>query len=107
MFNSCKTYGHVVDSFIPTKRNKNGKRFGFVRFINVFNVDRLVGNLCTVWIDRHKLVANVARFKRNLFNGSFEKGNTYGGPKVYFNNPPNHSSRPGTITSSFVSAVKG
>nr|GFA28364.1 nucleotide-binding alpha-beta plait domain-containing protein [Tanacetum cinerariifolium] len=89
LFNSCKTYGHVVDSFIPTKRNKNGKRFGFVRFINVFNIDRLVGNLCTVWIDRHKLV------------------NTYGGPKVHFNNPPNHSSKPGTTTSSFVLAVKG
>ncbi|PWA75321.1 hypothetical protein CTI12_AA243760 [Artemisia annua] len=107
LFNYCKTYGHVVDSFIPTKRNKNGKRFGFVRFINVFNVDRLVGNLCTVWIDRHKLVANVARFKRNLFNGSFEKGKTSRGSKVHLNNPPNHSSRPGTTTSSYVSAVKG
>nr|GEY28719.1 nucleotide-binding alpha-beta plait domain-containing protein [Tanacetum cinerariifolium] len=41
LFNSCKVYGHVVDSFIPNKRAKNGKRFGFVRFINVFNVDRL------------------------------------------------------------------
>nr|GEV17098.1 nucleotide-binding alpha-beta plait domain-containing protein [Tanacetum cinerariifolium] len=68
LFNSCKTYGHVVDSFIPTKTAKNGKRFGFVRFINVFNVDRLVGNLCTVWIDRHKLFANVARFHRNSVN---------------------------------------
>nr|GEV45486.1 RNA-directed DNA polymerase, eukaryota, reverse transcriptase zinc-binding domain protein [Tanacetum cinerariifolium] len=46
LFNSCKIYGHVVDSFIPNKRTKNGRRFGFVRFINVFNVDRLVSNLC-------------------------------------------------------------
>ncbi|GJR49518.1 RNA-directed DNA polymerase, eukaryota [Tanacetum coccineum] len=42
LFHSCKQYGHVVDSFIPTKRTKDGKRFGFVRFINVFNVERLV-----------------------------------------------------------------
>ncbi|GKA40994.1 RNA-directed DNA polymerase, eukaryota, partial [Tanacetum coccineum] len=42
LFNSCKIYGHVVDSFIPNKRAKNGKRFGFVRFINVFNVERVV-----------------------------------------------------------------
>ncbi|GJV68090.1 nucleotide-binding alpha-beta plait domain-containing protein [Tanacetum coccineum] len=41
LFHSCKQYGHVVDSFIPTKRTKDGKHFGFVRFINVFNVERL------------------------------------------------------------------
>ncbi|GJZ34484.1 RNA-directed DNA polymerase, eukaryota [Tanacetum coccineum] len=41
LFNSCKVYGHVVDSFIPSKRSKAGKRFGFVRFINVFSEERL------------------------------------------------------------------
>nr|GEV50238.1 RNA-directed DNA polymerase, eukaryota [Tanacetum cinerariifolium] len=41
LFQSCKQYGHVVDSFIPLKRSKEGKRFGFVRFINVFSVERL------------------------------------------------------------------
>nr|GEW23609.1 RNA-directed DNA polymerase, eukaryota [Tanacetum cinerariifolium] len=70
LFQSCKVYGHVVDSFIPTKRAKNGKRFGFVWFINVFNVERLVSKLCTVWIDRHKLHANIARFQRDLASGS-------------------------------------
>ncbi|GJW07863.1 RNA-directed DNA polymerase, eukaryota, reverse transcriptase zinc-binding domain protein [Tanacetum coccineum] len=32
LFNSCKQYGYVVDAFIPLKRSKAGKRFGFVRF---------------------------------------------------------------------------
>nr|GEY04579.1 RNA-directed DNA polymerase, eukaryota [Tanacetum cinerariifolium] len=32
LFNSCKQYGHVVDAYIPLKRSKAGKRFGFVRF---------------------------------------------------------------------------
>nr|GEX46419.1 U3 small nucleolar RNA-associated protein 25 isoform X1 [Tanacetum cinerariifolium] len=41
LFNSCKVYGHVVDSFIPFKKSKAGKRFRFVRFINVFNEERL------------------------------------------------------------------
>nr|GEV08903.1 RNA-directed DNA polymerase, eukaryota [Tanacetum cinerariifolium] len=35
---------------------------------------RLVSNLCTVWIDRHKLQANIARFKRNTVNGSYAGG---------------------------------
>nr|GEV79651.1 nucleotide-binding alpha-beta plait domain-containing protein [Tanacetum cinerariifolium] len=41
LFNSCKVYGHVVDSFIPFKKPKAGKRFEFVRFINVVNEERL------------------------------------------------------------------
>ncbi|GKD41666.1 nucleotide-binding alpha-beta plait domain-containing protein, partial [Tanacetum coccineum] len=28
LFHACKQYGHVVDSFIPSKRAKDGKRFG-------------------------------------------------------------------------------
>nr|GEW12125.1 RNA-directed DNA polymerase, eukaryota, reverse transcriptase zinc-binding domain protein [Tanacetum cinerariifolium] len=71
LFNSCKIYRHVVDSFIPSKRAKNGKRFGFVRFINVFNAERLVNNLCTVWIDRYKLQANIARFQRTMASRSY------------------------------------
>nr|GEW78030.1 retrotransposon protein, putative, Ty1-copia subclass [Tanacetum cinerariifolium] len=68
LFHTCKVYGHVVDSFIRVKRTKGGKRFGFVRFINVFSVDRLVNNLCTIWMDRLKLHANVARFQRLSVN---------------------------------------
>nr|GEW57858.1 nucleotide-binding alpha-beta plait domain-containing protein [Tanacetum cinerariifolium] len=37
LFQSCKQYGHVVDTFIPNKRSKADKRFGLVQFINVFN----------------------------------------------------------------------
>ncbi|GJZ35681.1 DIE2/ALG10 family protein [Tanacetum coccineum] len=70
LWNACKQYGHVVDAFIPNKRSKAGKRFGFVLggflggFIKVFDVERLVGNLCTVWIGRHRIHANAARFHR-------------------------------------------
>ncbi|PWA68268.1 hypothetical protein CTI12_AA310550 [Artemisia annua] len=110
LFNSCKTYGHVVDSFIPTKRAKNGKRFGFVRFINVLDVDRFVGNLCTVWIDRHKLFANVARFQRNTTSGSFAKVKTTGGSRV--NNIKSQTNvnvkdKCGGVDNSYVRAVIG
>nr|GEV53302.1 tubulin alpha-2 chain [Tanacetum cinerariifolium] len=48
LWNSCKQYGQVVDAYIPYRRSKACKRFGFVRFINVLDVDRLVNNLCTI-----------------------------------------------------------
>ncbi|GKB47603.1 RNA-directed DNA polymerase, eukaryota [Tanacetum coccineum] len=82
LLHACKAYGHVVDSFIPNKRAKNGKRFGFVRFINVFDIQRLVGNLETVWINRHKLQANVARFKRSEAKSSQSEGKMTGANKI-------------------------
>ncbi|GJS18983.1 nucleotide-binding alpha-beta plait domain-containing protein [Tanacetum coccineum] len=44
LWNACKQYRHVVDAFIPNKRPKAGKRFGF--------------------IGRHRIHANAARFHR-------------------------------------------
>nr|GEX13007.1 RNA-directed DNA polymerase, eukaryota [Tanacetum cinerariifolium] len=76
LWHACKQYGHVVDSFIPVRRSKAGKRFGFVRFMKVFDIDRWVGNLCTVWIGSHRLHANVARFSRPLVNSNKPKGTT-------------------------------
>ncbi|GJR75256.1 nucleotide-binding alpha-beta plait domain-containing protein, partial [Tanacetum coccineum] len=68
LWNTCKQYGHVVDAYIPYRRSKASKRFGFVRFIKVLDVDRLVNNLCTVWVGRHKLHANILRFQREHLN---------------------------------------
>nr|GEU70899.1 RNA-directed DNA polymerase, eukaryota, reverse transcriptase zinc-binding domain protein [Tanacetum cinerariifolium] len=70
LFHSCKQYGHFVEPIIPFKRSKDGKRFGFVRFINVFNVERLVSNLCTIWVNRSKFHANIARFHRAPLNNN-------------------------------------
>nr|GEZ54388.1 RNA-directed DNA polymerase, eukaryota, nucleotide-binding alpha-beta plait domain protein [Tanacetum cinerariifolium] len=60
----CQAYGTVVDVYIPNRRSKLRKRFAFVRFIRVDNVDRLVSNLCTLWIGRMHLHANIVRFER-------------------------------------------
>nr|GEX73968.1 hydroxycinnamoyl-CoA quinate/shikimate transferase [Tanacetum cinerariifolium] len=81
LYQSCKQYGHVMDTFIPNKRSKTGRRFGFVRFINVFNEERLVNNLCTVWIDRFKLHANIARFHRTPLNEKKSMPKKAGGVK--------------------------
>nr|GEX66901.1 DIE2/ALG10 family [Tanacetum cinerariifolium] len=70
LWNACKQYGYVVDVFIPNRTSKAGKGFGFVRFIKFFDVERLVSNLCTVWVGRHRIHANVARFQRATVNNS-------------------------------------
>ncbi|GKA41208.1 RNA-directed DNA polymerase, eukaryota, partial [Tanacetum coccineum] len=65
LWKTCSAYGTVVDVFIPSKKSKAGKRFAFVRFIRVTNLDRLVENLCTIWIGRFHLYANQVRFERS------------------------------------------
>nr|GEZ73297.1 RNA-directed DNA polymerase, eukaryota [Tanacetum cinerariifolium] len=55
----CSDYGSVIDVFIPYKKSKVGKKFTFVRFIKVVNLDRVIENLCTIWIGRLRLHVNV------------------------------------------------
>nr|GEY46578.1 nucleotide-binding alpha-beta plait domain-containing protein [Tanacetum cinerariifolium] len=75
LWNSCKVYGQVVDAYIPDRRSKAGKRFGFVRFIKVFDVKRLISNLCMIWVGRFQIHANVARFQREPMNKQKDKVN--------------------------------
>ncbi|GKE34376.1 RNA-directed DNA polymerase, eukaryota, partial [Tanacetum coccineum] len=60
----CETYGKVVDVFIPNRLSKAGKRFAFVRFIKVDDIDRLLSNLCTLWVGRFHIHANAVRYER-------------------------------------------
>ncbi|PWA92172.1 hypothetical protein CTI12_AA082360 [Artemisia annua] len=60
----CDEYGKVIDVYIPNRKSKAGKPFAFVRYIKVDHVDRLVENLCTVWVGRLRLHANIAWFHR-------------------------------------------
>ncbi|PWA80930.1 hypothetical protein CTI12_AA191580 [Artemisia annua] len=64
LWNLCQAYGKVVDVFIPYRKSKSGKRYAFVRFIRVDNIDRLIGNLCTLWVGRLHLHANAVRYER-------------------------------------------
>nr|GEX65391.1 RNA-directed DNA polymerase, eukaryota [Tanacetum cinerariifolium] len=91
LWNLCQVYGTVVDVYIPNRRKKVGKRFAFVRFIKVDNVDRLVGNICTLWIGRMHLHANVVRFERSPLQSS----------------RASQPIRPDKIAPLFVSTVKG
>nr|GEV47131.1 hypothetical protein [Tanacetum cinerariifolium] len=62
----CEVYGKVVDVFIPKRKSKAGKQFAFVRFVRVDDMDRLIGNLCTLWVGCFHLHANTVRYERSL-----------------------------------------
>nr|GEY44679.1 nucleotide-binding alpha-beta plait domain-containing protein [Tanacetum cinerariifolium] len=99
LWNTCKLYGHVVDVFIHDRITKAGKRFGFVRFIKVLDMDRLINNLCTVWVGHNKIHANVARFQREPLHKQSNEVNNKGTNNV------NHGAK--GMTNSYAHVVKG
>ncbi|KAK2410383.1 zinc finger CCCH domain-containing protein [Trifolium repens] len=58
-------YGRVGDIYIPTKVDKRGRKFGFVKFLEVKDEEDLNWRLQEVWIDTFKLRVNRSRFSRN------------------------------------------
>jgi hypothetical protein len=57
-------FGSVSDVFIPKKMDKWGRRFGFVKFKEVKNVEMLCKELEDVWWNNVKLRVNRARFSK-------------------------------------------
>jgi RNA recognition motif-containing protein len=58
------TYGRVCNVFIPKKMDKWGRKFGFVKFKEVLDVEALSLKLEDVWWDNFKLRVNRARFAK-------------------------------------------
>ena len=64
LWDICLQYGKVVDTFIPSRLLKEGKRFAFVRFAKEENLELLIGNLNTIWVGRFKLQFNMGKYQR-------------------------------------------
>lgn len=58
-------WGRAMDVYIPLKKDKWGRRFGFVRFLEVHNPKLLELKLDKIYIGNQKLRANLSRFSRN------------------------------------------
>ncbi|GJT09595.1 RNA-directed DNA polymerase, eukaryota, reverse transcriptase zinc-binding domain protein [Tanacetum coccineum] len=87
----------------PEQRSKSGYRFGFVRFIKIKGVDRLVSNLCTIWVGRFH--ANIARFQRVPLNNVSSQVNSKVGKSTVPGDSHNQTGVHGH-SNSFVQAVK-
>nr|GEW51118.1 RNA-directed DNA polymerase, eukaryota [Tanacetum cinerariifolium] len=68
LFKTCSQYGNVVDSYIPNKRFKTGKRFGFVRFHKVVTVERLKFEENRTNLNENNNVKRVNDFAKSFSN---------------------------------------
>jgi len=61
---SFEVCGILSDIYIARKRNFRGQMYGFLRFVNVRNKDKLALALNNVWIGQCRIWAREARFDR-------------------------------------------
>ncbi|KAL4284387.1 hypothetical protein GQ457_16G026650 [Hibiscus cannabinus] len=59
-------HGDVVDAFIATKRNKKGRRFGFVRFSKKIDADRAIERLNGFKLFGSKITVSVAKYNTRV-----------------------------------------
>ncbi|PWA65865.1 hypothetical protein CTI12_AA333020 [Artemisia annua] len=79
----CDPIGIVADVYIARKLSKLGKRFAFVRFLKVKDIDEIVKKLCGIWLGNYHLYASVARFDKKsslktLMNAKWPSLDHYG-----------------------------
>ena len=85
MYGIFMDYGDVVEVIIPPKRDRRGKKYGFISFNGVRDERSLVLQIDNICIDGKKVHANVPRFQRKYLPTifpekvptSFEKRNSH------------------------------
>lgn len=62
MWKIFHSWGRVNDIYISPRRDKSGRRFGFVDFVDVNQPKVLEAKLDAIWIGTYKLRVNIPRF---------------------------------------------
>ncbi|MCI11733.1 RNA-binding protein 25-like, partial [Trifolium medium] len=64
-------FGRVGEVYIPAKVDKQGRRFGFVKFREVRDATELLRSISNIWVGSFKLRVNISKFSRR--RGSIQK----------------------------------
>ncbi|GLT48344.1 hypothetical protein SLA2020_219760 [Shorea laevis] len=62
MWRTFGKFGRVYAVYSPLRKSRNGRRFGFVRFLEVRNVKALESQLDQIRIEGHKIWVNLAKY---------------------------------------------
>lgn len=64
LFFEFKEPGEIKEIVIPAKKDWRGKKYGFVRFINITNKKLVETKLNNTWLNGKKINANITNYKR-------------------------------------------
>jgi RNA recognition motif-containing protein len=65
LWQQFRRFGRVGEVFIPKRLDKQGRRFGFVKFRDVTDADELLRKISDIWVGTFKLRINKARFRKD------------------------------------------
>ena len=68
MLKIFQRWARVKEVFISRRRNKWGRRFGFVRFFSVLNESKLEKELDQIFIGNMKLYVNLPKYRRTEYS---------------------------------------
>ncbi|GAB2301005.1 Probable RNA-binding protein 19 [Dionaea muscipula] len=71
-------FGVVKDAFIPRKRSKLGRRFGFVRYDCVVAAEVAIKQTNGIWVQDKELKVKIADYAQGQAEGSAVKGTVLG-----------------------------
>ncbi|GAB2274123.1 Serine arginine-rich splicing factor 2 [Dionaea muscipula] len=75
-------FGVVKDVFIPKKRSKSGKRFGFVRYDSRIAADAAIQKTNGLWIHNKELKVKMAEYSRDMERRKMGNGRSLEFPAV-------------------------
>ena len=108
LWEKFKVWGDVREVFIAKRRNKEGRRYVFVRFKGVSDVNLLEVQLDNIFIDDQKLFVNLPRFARSAWNLEMQTRVGKGGePKKGTIICPEATNRPRVRSYAEVTAQRG
>ncbi|XP_058750760.1 uncharacterized protein LOC131623755 [Vicia villosa] len=64
LFFEFKVLGEIEEVVIPPRRDKHGRRFGFVQFFNVKDEEMMATKFDNIILEGRKIFANLPRFRR-------------------------------------------
>lgn len=73
MLSVFQKFGHVAEVVIPPKRDKQGRRFGFARFVDVRDPHFFATKLDNIIIGRRKMFVNIPKFQREFSYGKMQQ----------------------------------
>jgi RNA recognition motif-containing protein len=65
LWSKFSRYARVAEVYIPNKLDKQGRRFGFVKFRDVIDAVELLRKISNIWMGSFKIRVNLSKFHKN------------------------------------------
>jgi RNA recognition motif-containing protein len=84
LWSKFSRFARVGEVYIPNKLDKQGCRFGFVKFKDVKDAVELLRRISNIWLGSFKIRVNLAKFHKNTLPPAEKEGKSLEGCKATY-----------------------